>query len=64
MIVLLESYTGMIGVQKLHYTDKCTVLHHPTDMTGVPERKTYSQTNTALATLSIYFLVVLMMGLN
>jgi len=41
---VLEHYTGMIGVRKLCYIDKCTVLHHPTDMTGVPEQKTYSHT--------------------
>jgi len=65
MTAVLEHYTGMIGVQKLHYTDdKCTVLHHPMYMTGVPEQKSLLTYKTLHWLLSIYFLAVVMMVLN
>lgn len=67
MTAVLEHYTGMIGVQKLHYTDdKCTVLrvHHPMYMTAVPEQKNLLTYKTLHWLRSIYFLAVMMMVLN
>jgi hypothetical protein len=54
MTVVLVHYTDIIGVPKLHCTDKCTLLHHPADMTGVLEYKTYSHTKHTNSSLYIF----------